>query len=161
MKITLLILSSLIVLGIIVFFILSVMSKSSTAPGLVLGKLSLCPSQPNCVCSEQKDKLSHYIEPLVILDNKPKDSLSILKNIILKMGGSIQVIKDNYLAATFSSTLFGFVDDLEIRIDVAKEIIHMRSASRVGYSDMGTNKKRIAILRKHYVDKIVFLEQEK
>jgi uncharacterized protein (DUF1499 family) len=66
------------------------------------------------------------------------------------MGGSIQAENENYLAATFSSTIFGFVDDLELRIDPVQKVIHIRSASRVGYSDAGVNRKRIALLRKTY-----------
>jgi len=59
------------------------------------------------------------------------------------MGGSIQAENDNYLAATFTPSIFRFVDDLEIRFDADRKMIHMRSASRVGYSDRGINKKRI------------------
>ena len=67
----------------------------------------------------------------------------MVKNSIKEMGGSIQAENDNYLAATFTSSIFRFVDDLEIRFDADRIMIHMRSASRVGYSDRGINKKRI------------------
>ena len=66
------------------------------------------------------------------------------------MGGSIQVENENYFAATFTSTIFGFVDNLEIRIDTNKNVIHIRSASRVGRSDLGVNKKRIERLKLLY-----------
>ena len=56
--------------------------------------------------------------------------------------------KDNYFAATYHSGVFGFVDDLEVRIDEATKQIHIRSASRVGYSDMGANMKRVRSLVK-------------
>ena len=59
------------------------------------------------------------------------------------MGGSIQAENDNYLAATFTSSVFRFVDDLEIRFDADRIMIHMRSASRVAYSNRSINKKRI------------------
>jgi len=70
------------------------------------------------------------------------------------MGGSIQAENDNYLAATFSSSIFRFVDDLEIRFDADRKMIHMRSASRVGYSDRGINKKRIERVKILYKMKI-------
>ena len=66
------------------------------------------------------------------------------------MGGNIQVENDNYLAATFTSSIFRFVDDLEIRIDLDQKIIHLRSASRVGRSDGGVNRERIKRLKSLY-----------
>jgi len=67
------------------------------------------------------------------------------------MGGIIQVEKDNYLAATFISSIFGFVDDLEIRIEPGQKTIHLRSASRVGRGDGGVNRKRVEQLKKLYL----------
>ena len=70
------------------------------------------------------------------------------------MGGRIEAESDHYLAATFSSAIFGFVDDLEIRVDSSERVIHIRSASRVGHSDMGVNRKRTELLRKLYLEKV-------
>lgn len=53
-----------------------------------------------------------------------------------------------YFAATFSSAFFGFVDDVEVRIDPQQALIHLRSASRIGYSDFGANRKRLDQLKK-------------
>ena len=46
------------------------------------------------------------------------------------------------------------IDDLEIRFDADRKMIHMRSASRIGYSDRGINKKRIERLKDLYKMKI-------
>ena len=70
------------------------------------------------------------------------------------MGGNVQVESCDYLAATFTSAIFKFVDDLEIRIDSTQEVIHIRSASRVGYSDMGVNKKRTELLKKLFNNEV-------
>ncbi len=70
------------------------------------------------------------------------------------MRGSIQVENEDYLAATFTSSFFRFVDDLEIRIHADQNMIHIRSASRVGHSDGGVNKKRIEQLKKLFHSKI-------
>ena len=147
-KTALIIISILIVAFIILLFILGVLSKSGKAPGLVEGSLTQCPNKPNCVCSEQKDASKHYINPMIIPQNIKFDILPILKNAIRDMGGSIQAESDNYIASIFSSAIFGFVDDLEIRIDTNKKVIHIRSASRVGYGDTGVNKKRAELLKK-------------
>ena len=154
MKIALIILAFVIVAFIISFFILGVISKSGKAPGLVEGTLSKCPNKPNCVCSEQKDDVNHYIDPIIIPQNITFDTLPILKNVIRDMGGTICAEKENYLASTFSSSIFGFVDDFEIRIDSIQKVIHIRSASRVGYGDMGVNKKRTELFKKLYNKKV-------
>jgi len=56
---------------------------------------------------------------------------------------------DTYIAATFTSKLFKFVDDFEARFDAQNNLIHLRSASREGYSDMGVNARRIAAIKKY------------
>jgi uncharacterized protein (DUF1499 family) len=154
MKTALIILACSFAAFIILFVILGVISRSGQASGLVEGKLAKCPDKPNCACSEQKDDVKHYIDPIAIPQNITFDTLPILKNIILDMDGTIQAESENYVAATFSSSIFGFVDDLEIRIDPVQKVIHIRSAARVGYSDMGVNKKRTESLRKQYNNKV-------
>jgi len=150
MKIALIFLAFAIVAYFVLFFILGIISKSGKAPGLVEGTLSKCPNKPNCVCSEQKDDVHHYIDPIIIPQNTEFDTLPILKNIIRYMGGAITAKSENYIASTFSSSIFGFVDDFEIRIDPIEKVIHIRSASRVGYGDAGVNKKRTELLKKLY-----------
>jgi uncharacterized protein (DUF1499 family) len=148
MKITLIILLILIVAFIVLFFNFQKNSRTGEASGLVEGRLSKCPNKPNCVCSEHKDDTSHYIEPIIIPKNSTVDIFTLLKTVIREMGGNVQVESGNYLTATFTSAIFKFADDLEIRIDLTQEVIHIRSASRVGYSDMGVNKKRTELLKK-------------
>ena len=62
------------------------------------------------------------------------------------MGGAVTTQEEEYIAAEFTSASFGFVDDVEFRL--AEEAVHVRSASRVGYSDRGVNADRVAELRK-------------
>jgi uncharacterized protein (DUF1499 family) len=60
--------------------------------------------------------------------------------------------RDGYLHAEFRSRLLGFVDDVEFSIDEAEQLIHFRSASRVGYSDLGVNRKRMEEFLRRYKD---------
>jgi uncharacterized protein (DUF1499 family) len=53
----------------------------------------------------------------------------------------------DYLHAECRSTLFGFIDDLELNLRPTEGIIAVRSASRLGYSDFGANRRRIERLR--------------
>ncbi len=54
---------------------------------------------------------------------------------------------DNYLYAEFASKLMGFVDDVEFYLDPAESVIQVRSASRLGESDLGVNRKRLEEIR--------------
>lgn len=154
MKTILITLSVLAVAIIALFFILGVMSKSGKAPGLIDGRLSQCPDRPNCVCSEAGNDAGHTTAPIRIPDDSTLDPLPVLKQVILEMGGTVRAESGSYLAATFSSAIFGFIDDLEIRVDAPQRVVHVRSASRVGHSDMGVNRERTELLEKLYINKV-------
>ena len=126
------------------------MSQSGEAHGLAEGRLKQCPDKPNCVCSEFESDPVHYIEPLVMAAGDAAHVLPRLKTNVREMGGSIQVEETDYLAATFTSSVFRFVDDLEIRIDTGLKTIHLRSASRVGHGDGGVNRKRVERLKNSF-----------
>ena len=132
---------------IILFFILSYLSRSEKAAGIVDGKLTTCPDKPNCVSSEFQDDREHFIAPISIPQNTAEESLKKVKEAIQESGGVIQSETDTYLAATYTSNFFRFIDDLEIRVDSAEGLIHIRSASRAGYGDMGVNRKRVELIR--------------
>ena len=129
-------------------------SKSGEAPGLASGTLTLCPDKPNCVCSEFTDDTTHYIAPLDYSGTSPKKAWGDILQIIKESGGEVSAADDEYIAATFSVSLFGFIDDVECRLDTSKNRIHIRSASRVGYSDLGVNKKRAETLSRLFKQKM-------
>jgi uncharacterized protein (DUF1499 family) len=54
---------------------------------------------------------------------------------------------ESYLHAEFTSLFFRFVDDVEFLVDDAAKVIHVRSASRLGRSDLGVNRKRVERIR--------------
>ncbi len=151
MKLTFIILLFAFLTLIAYFFILGAISKSKEMPKLVNGILSKCPNSPNCICTEYEEHKNHYISPINISSNNTP--LASLKGIVEEMGGEIKVEDKNYFSATFSSNLFGFVDNLEIRVDEDNHVIHLRSASRVGRSDFGVNKKRILLIKQYYKNK--------
>lgn len=110
------------------------------------GRLAECSTKPNCVSSMTKDK-PHFVEPFVYSGDLNKAKTAITE--IIKSHDRTDIISDtdNYIHAVFKSKLFRFADDVEFLIDDKNKIIHVRSASRVGYSDMGVNRKRIENLR--------------
>ena len=78
----------------------------------------------------------------------PEGALESLIPVLEAMGG-VDVVErsDGYLHATATSSLFGFVDDLELYADTENGILQARSVSRLGDSDLGVNSKRLEILR--------------
>jgi uncharacterized protein (DUF1499 family) len=118
-------------------------SRSGEAPGLISGSLASCPEKPNCVCSEFDEDTAHYIAPLDYSGAPSGKAWGDILKIIKELGGEVTVANDAYIAATFSSSLFGFVDDLECRLEPSQERIQIRSASRVGHSDLGVNQQRV------------------
>ena len=70
------------------------------------------------------------------------------------MGGQIEKDDGDYLHAVFISTVFRFRDDLELRQDAAHSRIQVRSASRIGYSDLGVNRKRVEKLRREFTSRV-------
>ncbi len=146
----LIIIASIFLIVIVALFIIGYMSHSGEAYGLVEGRLKQCPDTPNCVSSEFVSDTEHYIEPLVYSAGHAAQVLPRLKTIIREMGGSVQVEETDYLAATFTSSIFRFVDDLELRIDTVQNTIHLRSASRVGHGDGGVNRERVELLKNSF-----------
>ncbi len=106
-----------------------------------------CPNRPNCV-SSQAAYPSHFIEPLRF-PGSPADAWVVLKFALQSLPRT-RVVEESgwYLRAEAKSRIFGFVDDVEFLMDVRNSVIHVRSASRIGYSDLGVNRNRIECVRK-------------
>ena len=138
-KIIMVIAIVVIVLGVSGAILLSLKSKSGSALGLIDGALAPCPSSPNCVSSEPGTLPSHRVEPLDV------SSWDKLSDMIVQSGGEIITRDESYIAAEFATPLMRFVDDVEFR--KTNDEVHVRSASRVGHSDLGANAKRVEQLR--------------
>lgn len=118
--------------------------RSHTPPplGLIDGHLRACSARPNCVNSEAPgDDAEHGIAAFAQAD------WGALRQVITACGGSIEQDDGHYLHATFTSRLFRFVDDVELRRDAVSGLVQVRSASRVGQSDLGVNRKRVEAIR--------------
>ncbi|MCU7940966.1 MAG: DUF1499 domain-containing protein [gamma proteobacterium symbiont of Bathyaustriella thionipta] len=116
---------------------------NSYSLGIIDGRLVNCPDKPNCINSEYPEQGNHYLPPLNIPKAKSTEIMTLAKITLLEMGAKIIKSENNYLLASFTSNLFRFVDDFELRLDKTTYKLHIRSASRVGYSDFGVNKRRV------------------
>jgi len=141
----LIILASIALLIVIAFFILGMVSKKGEALGLKNGQLQACASTENCVISEVVNGQPNTIEAFTFSGDKA-DFVSKLEGVIETLGGKVTVQEGDYIAATFTSGIFGFVDDFELRV-TDDNLLHFRSASRVGRSDLGANKKRVDAMK--------------
>lgn len=142
MKIVLALLLILVLMVLAVLFYLGKQSAAGLAPGLVDDQLARCPQTPNCVCSEYPDDTDHYIAPL-----DKEVSVEAIEALVKRLGGQVVSQSDHYVSAVFVSSIFRFVDDVEFRIDPLKGLVHIRSASRVGRSDLGVNRDRAEKIR--------------
>ena len=119
---------------------------SSTAPagkvGLFDGKLRVCSSSSNCVNTEARG----VDDPTPIRDSDGS-RWQKLPEVIEEDGGRIIRNDVSYIHAIYKSSIFGFVDDIEFRHTSSGKTIHVRSASRVGRSDLGANLRRLERIR--------------
>jgi uncharacterized protein (DUF1499 family) len=150
LRITLSVIAILTVAVLVRFAMLGHGSKSGQAPGLLSGALAPCPDKPNCVCSEFGEAAAHYIAPLDYAGAPPEQAWGDILQIIKELGGEVVVANDEYIAATFSSSVFGFIDDLECRLEPSQKRLQIRSASRVGHSDLGVNRRRVETLTRQF-----------
>jgi len=154
MKKILLIISLFPIAILVMFFAWSLLTRAQSAAGMVNGQLTACPDKPNCVCSEFPDDSAHVISPIPFPEGRGEESLVVMKTVIESLGGEIQSTDENYLAATFTSKFFRFTDDVEVRLDTEANLIHVRSASRAGYGDMGANLARVETIRALFEEKV-------
>ncbi len=140
----------------ILLFILTTMvlfgchrEKATITLGVTDGKFAPCPDSPNCVSSQSQDE-KHKIAPLAY-----DDSLAVaqakLRQIIKSMPRT-KIVKETagYLRVEFKIAVMGYIDDVEFYFDDQQKVIHVRSASREGYWDLGVNRRRVERIREKW-----------
>ena len=110
--------------------------------------LAACPASPNCVSSQADDE-QHRIAPLTFSGN-PNNAFARLKRVLgQRSDTTIIEEKPGYLRVELRTTLF--VDDGEFLLDRQQSVIQLRSASRLGYSDLGKNRSRMEEIRRQFL----------
>lgn len=140
-----------VVSGVGVLAIMARVSRGISPPEMADGRLAPCPDRPNCVCSEAVTAGGNAVAPIPYTGSAD-DALETFKRAIVAEGGVVAREAPGYLAATFTTRVFGFVDDLEVRVGESDSVLHVRSASRVGYSDLGSNRRRVEALARRFKD---------
>lgn len=141
------------VLAIVLVMVLNLVIGNMRTPknlGVKDGKLAELPNKPNAI-STQTDNKEFYVEPFPFKENLEKSKVAVLKA-VEKYGDSEIVEKEaNYIRVVFTTSKMRYHDDAEFYFDEEEKVVHFRSASRVGYSDMGLNKERYNKLYDYYV----------
>ena len=136
-----------IVFGLIITLsVSSIASPAMAATGLSDGHLQPCPESPNCVVSQDGDE-KHSVEPITYNGDRTDVKSALLK--VLSVVPRTEVVEDtgDYIRTESTSRIFKFVDDAEFYLPKNENVIQVRSASRVGESDLGVNRRRIEQIR--------------
>jgi len=106
-----------------------------------------CPAKPNCVSSQAAD--GHHIEPFRITGDAGL-AFEKLRNLLALRSDTTLVTSDDTAIRVEFRTLLGFVDDGLFILDAATSSIHIRSAARLGYWDLGKNRSRMEEIRREF-----------
>ena len=117
------------------------------------GRLKPPSSSPNSVSSqaglwpEHPQRSAAQIAPLALQGDGPA-TLARIRAIVQAMPGATVVTdRPDYLYAQFETRWMKYVDDAEFWFDPAAQVVQVRSASRIGRKDFGTNRERIEAIR--------------
>jgi uncharacterized protein (DUF1499 family) len=126
--------------------ILPAPTLAASGLGVNNGHLSACPPSPNCVVSQNADP-KHAIDPIPYEVSRDKAREILLK--VLSVVPRTEVVEqtDSYIHALSKSRIFKFTDDVEFYLPADESVIHLRSASRIGESDLGVNRRRMEQIR--------------
>ena len=112
------------------------------------GRLAACPASPNCVSSQAEDE-EHRIAPLSFRGD-PDAAFARLKELLGRRSDTkIIEAREGYLRVEFHTILF--VDDGEFLLERERNVIQVRSASRLGHSDLGKNRSRMEGIRQEFL----------
>lgn len=114
--------------------------------GVIDNHLAACPASPNCVVSQNGDS-KHAIEAIPYHVERDKAKETLLKVLTVVPRTTVIEKTDDYIHALSKSRIFKFIDDVEFYFPTDENVIHMRSASRLGESDLGVNRRRMEQIR--------------
>lgn len=126
--------------------------------GVKDGRLKPPSNTPNSVSSqadlypEHPQRSTAQIEPLPLKNASVEQSMAALSKVLLAMPEiSLVETRPDYVSAQAQTRWMKFVDDLEFWANPARSVIDVRSASRLGRSDLGANRTRIEAIRAAYL----------
>jgi uncharacterized protein (DUF1499 family) len=133
----------LVALSCLFLFGVSMSAKPPSNLGVHNGRLTECPESPNCVASN--DAAESQRMEAIVFSGSAAEATGKLKKTIQRTFSRAKLVDEDggYLRYEFTSLIFRFVDDVEFLVDDGAKLIGFRSASRVGHSDLGANRRRM------------------
>jgi uncharacterized protein (DUF1499 family) len=126
---------------------LSLGAADADAPEVPM-QLKPCPSTPNCVSTQAVDS-SKRMDPIAFAGS-PAEAHATLLRVLDQPRVAVAESTATYIHAVFTTRIMKYRDDVEFVIDPDARLVHFRSASRVGTSDLGTNRRRMKGLVKRF-----------
>jgi len=123
--------------------------SAAAGPADASDRLSPCPASPNCVSSQAADQ-RRRVAPLAYGDSPTRARQRLLAILNRAPRVRMSAVEEDYIHAEFRSRVFRFVDDMEFYFVPDSKVVHVRSASRVGYYDFGANRRRVEEIRRAF-----------
>jgi uncharacterized protein (DUF1499 family) len=133
-----------------IFVLLGCSGTRPATLGVTKGRLAPCPDAPHCVSTQSEDE-GHRMEPFSYTTSQAEAQEKLLTIIRSMKRTKIISIKNDYLHAECTSAFFRYVDDVEFYFDDEQKLIHFRSSSRLGYYDVGVNRRRMGKIREIFL----------
>ena len=143
---------------VVVGLLLSCAGRRPEDLGITEGRLRPCPGSPNCVSSDAPRDDPHYVAPLELVVPAERAWPAVREAAAALDGARVVAEEPRYLHLECESRLLGFVDDLELHLRPEQARVAVRSASRLGYSDLGANRRRVEALRRRLLEQGVVRE---
>jgi uncharacterized protein (DUF1499 family) len=120
---------------------------STPACGVRDGRLAPCPAAPRCVSTLARDA-AHRVAPIGYHCTRPEVHAMLIDALHGWPRTRIVTVDEDYIHAVQRSRWLGFADDLECHLPTDERLVHVRSAARVGWYDLGVNRARVERLRR-------------
>lgn len=140
------------VLLLVVMTGLSLWSRRVPDLGVVDGGLTPLPDRPSGVSSTARDPAKR-VDPLPMGSDAAQARAALAKIMSEVPRCELLEESEHYMRFECTSPILRFRDDLEFHLRPAQQIIHLRAAARVGYSDMGVNRARVRAIRSMWSDR--------
>jgi uncharacterized protein (DUF1499 family) len=113
------------------------------------GSFIACSPAPHCVSSQAAPSSFHYVEPFRFSGSAVVAHRALSQMLRNTQQATVEKDDGNFVHATFQTTI-GFVDDVTFLIKPEEHLIDVKSSSRIGFSDLGVNQRRVERLRKQF-----------
>lgn len=148
-------LAGILRLAFVIFSLASCVTSRPENLGVRNGALTPCPETSNCVCSQSPSQdTEHFISAMRYAMSEELLGQKIIEVLNEMARTEIITASDNYFHVESTTLILRFTDDFELYIDRHEKLLHFRSASRVGRSDFGTNRKRVEAFKRMLLEKL-------